>query len=154
MEAYLVETRSIGGLSGSPVFVHLGVTRKVGGKTMTSMNDEGVYLLLGLMHGHWDLAVPDIFPIASRHEDLKVKVNSGIGIVIPAQKILEVLDQPKLLEKRKEADEAMKWRRENTPTMDTSIQDIQEKQERPFTKEDFEEALGKVSNPKSDEETT
>jgi hypothetical protein len=119
MEAYLVETRSIGGLSGSPVFVHLGVTRKVNGKMMISASDEGVYLLLGLMHGHWDLAVPDIFPAAPRYEDLKVKVNSGIGIVVPAQKILEVLNQRALLEQRKEFHEAAKCRMETARVMDT-----------------------------------
>ena len=53
MDAYLVEARSIGGLSGSPVFVHLGFTRHVEGRVACALRGPS-FFLLGLMHGHWD----------------------------------------------------------------------------------------------------
>jgi hypothetical protein len=106
-EAYLVEGRSIGGLSGSPVFVRHtvsmpGMARDTGEKQMIS----GVSHLhmLGLMHGHWD-----------SHLELTVgeaeAVNMGIAIVIPAQKILEVLYHPELVAMRAQQDEQYrKWK--------------------------------------------
>ncbi len=58
---YLVEVRSIGGLSGSPVFVNVDnkrvalVGRSVGGGTRT-------LFLLGLVRGHWSLTDEDDLP--------------------------------------------------------------------------------------------
>lgn len=60
IDAYLVEARSIGGLSGSPVFVHLGLVRPKSGRLRFARPARGVYYLLGLMHGHWDRKVPDV----------------------------------------------------------------------------------------------
>lgn len=83
MEAYLIEARSIGGLSGSPVFAHLGVIRQIDGQIMYAGSDEkgGIYFLLGLMHGHWDLDA----------QITAESVNMGIGIVAPVTKVLEVI---------------------------------------------------------------
>ena len=54
MEAYLVEARSISGLSGSPVFVNMAPYRTVEG-TIISNGGHRPYYLLGLMHGHFDV---------------------------------------------------------------------------------------------------
>ncbi|HIJ43631.1 MAG: hypothetical protein QF511_04350 [Rhodospirillales bacterium] len=86
IDAYLVESRSIGGLSGSPVFVHLSGVRK--GKL--ALGSEPIFWL-GLMHGHWDARIrqDDTFEVdLFQHE----KVNMGIAIVIPVLKIIETLD--------------------------------------------------------------
>lgn len=94
VDAVLVEVRSIGGLSGSPVFVyHVG-------PRIVKPNVRGVFLLLGLVHGHWNMprSVSDDSPFASE------RLNLGIAIVIPARKILEVLDHPKLQEIRREVE--------------------------------------------------
>jgi hypothetical protein len=115
MEAYLVEARSIGGLSGSPVFVHLGIIRNVDGQTKFATSPEGIFYLLGLMHGHWDLSVSDIDGIAE-DEVLSRSINMGIGIVVPAKKIAEVLNQPKLEEMRKEM--IADWKRQTAATPD------------------------------------
>ena len=82
-EAYLAEGRSIGGLSGSPVFCRNtvkmpGVDRDGQLKYVAGV---GQIHLLGLVHGHWDLPVD--FPESERSE----AVNMGVSIVIPAKKI-------------------------------------------------------------------
>jgi hypothetical protein len=90
IEAYLIEARSIGGLSGSPVFV----------------NKRNRFYLLGLMHGHWDI------PPENKNDFVDMdsfgSVNMGIAIVVPAKKILEVLNQPELVELRQKEDEKTK----------------------------------------------
>ena len=88
IDAFLVEARSIGGLSGSPVFVHLVPGRAPDGNIQ--MTSE--VFLLGLMHGHYDSPLTEVdlsddLPDAARPE----RVNMGIAIVIPAGKITEVL---------------------------------------------------------------
>jgi hypothetical protein len=52
------------------------------------------------MHGHWDL------PIGVGTEEAEA-VNMGIAIVVPAQKILEVLYHPELVAMREERDNEM-----------------------------------------------
>jgi hypothetical protein len=80
IDAYLIEARSIGGLSGSPVFVNLGKVREHGGNV--EFHTSSAIYLLGLIHGHYDT------------EDERARdVNMGIAMVVPAVKILEVLDQ-------------------------------------------------------------
>jgi hypothetical protein len=91
---HLIECRSIGGLSGSPVFVHLGQIRKMGNKIVFSTGDSGVFYLFGLIHGHWDEWKTILKTI------LKENVNMGIAMVVPMEKILEVLNQPALVELR------------------------------------------------------
>ena len=106
-EAYLVEGRSIGGLSGSPVFVRHTVTMPgIAAGTGEPQRISGVSQLhlLGLMHGHWDLKVG--FNVVQAEA-----VNMGIAIVIPAQKILDVLYHPELVAMREEQDE--KFRKAN-----------------------------------------
>jgi hypothetical protein len=86
MDAYLIEARSIGGLSESPAFVYRTVPFCTGN-----------FYLLGLIHGHRDIA-PELKNDLDMPHDLFEKVNMGIAIVVPAKKILEVLNQPKILE--------------------------------------------------------
>jgi hypothetical protein len=148
IEAYLVETHSISGLSGSPVFVHLGVVRHVDGQKKFSESPRGVYYLLGLMQGHWDLPIPDIRCTKIKKSNIEqryVRINSGIGIVVPAKNILEVLNQPELDKLRMKKEQEL--REENSATLD-SLVESEEKEEKLFTKEDFEGALKKVSRPK------
>ena len=95
IEAYLIEARSIGGLSGSPAFVQ-----------ETILGGGGKIYLLGLVHGHWDI------PLESENEMEDIEggsaINMGIAIVIPAKIILAVINQPELIEKKREAEEAAK----------------------------------------------
>lgn len=81
--AYMVELRSFGGLSGSPVFVRLDPNRAYGvGGNMTR------YYLLGLIRGHWDSYGPVKFP------DNEIEtMNLGMGIVTPIDEVCRVLFQ-------------------------------------------------------------
>jgi len=109
MDAYLIEARSIGGLSGSPVFVHLPPVRFREGKPKFLQGDY--FYLLGLMHGHWDLPLSDTDMIG---EDVlnKQAINMGIAIVAPVSKILEVINHPNLDEaKRRTKEELTKQHR-------------------------------------------
>ena len=76
IEAYLIEARSSGGLSGSPVFVRESFLPNKGCK--------GEHYLLGLAIGHWAPKLKnDILEIKIRHEN---GVNVGIAAVVPAKK--------------------------------------------------------------------
>lgn len=140
MDAYLVEMRSIAGLSGSPVFLNVQALSSdpsdhpdemykldVKGKTMSMLsgslefettrprfswkrNPEELnwfrYRFLGLVHGHFD--VPNL------SEDIVVDdlegsgINTGIGVVVPAEKILETLYQSDLINARIQANEQLR----------------------------------------------
>ncbi|TPJ66519.1 hypothetical protein [Mesorhizobium sp. B2-7-1] len=146
IEGYLVEARSISGLSGSPVFLNLmdvhssrvtvtpedwstametkaskdtffiapdhnekGLLAALAEMRLDNAVDLGRYPLLGLMHGHWDLPGSEAAVIEDVGER-KESVNVGVGIVIPARKILETLYQEELVNERSrlEAEERQK----------------------------------------------
>jgi len=136
MEAYLAEGRSIGGLSGSPVFVRETVYRQAldaKGKPYPCLTLGKIHFF-GLMHGHWDV------PVGFNNTEQVEAVNMGISIVVPAKKILEVLYHPELVEMRKQEDE--KIAAEKAPTTDAVLG---KKTEKDFTQSDFETALKKAS---------
>ena len=95
---YLIEARSFGGLSGSPVFVQLGTTRTVDG--IIKYASQPVFYLMGLMEGHWESLNADDGILDSDIVDDDIvnriegkKMNLDIVIVIPIAKIIEVLDR-------------------------------------------------------------
>jgi hypothetical protein len=140
----LVEARSIGGLSGSPVFVRptANVPLKnaaIGGFLV--LTDQ--VKLLGVMHGHWDVKESEINNPKLCH-DRKQGVNYGIAIVTPATKIIETLNRRELKDTRMLGDEVLK--KCNAPTMDSAKKKNEgESDDPPFTREDFETALKKAS---------
>ncbi len=93
IEAYLIEARSIGGLSGSPVFLNLGVSRMIKGQVMHAQNSP-IFYLLGLIHGHFDVRVQtqDRIEPDKSDEMSPARINTGIAIVVPFSKIQEVID--------------------------------------------------------------
>lgn len=109
-DAYLVEARSIGGLSGSPVFIDLFASRREPKKEKLDelMKTDREYLLrirqspssfrlLGVMHGHFRIPYGDTEShpdsVKENEDEEREKLNMGIAIVIPAEKILEVITQ-------------------------------------------------------------
>jgi hypothetical protein len=101
IEAYLIESRSVGGLSGSPVFVDPGLFRITDdgqARRWRDTGDPGGYLL-GVMHGHWDApkeaaevdaedaAEVDHFGISKEY------INMGIAVVTPIDKLLKLIDE-------------------------------------------------------------
>ncbi len=141
MDAYLIEGRSIGGLSGSPVFVYLGLFRYSEGKIQKSVDNQPIFFWLGLIHGHWKIAqneVDVIMDMENTKEKKSEKVdelNMGIAIVVPAIKIAEILNRDDFVNMRKVEDKKRKER--NLPVLDFGSVEP--------TKEEFEKTLKKVS---------
>lgn len=143
-DVYLVEARSIGGLSGSPVWARGSIhssfqSPKIGRVVTASMVGPGK--LLGLMHGHWDVRESTMNEYDIAHD--KRGVNLGVGIVVPAMKILETLYCLPLIANRNEADEYTMKR--NLPGTDSIRPAAKKTEESAITKEDFEAALKKAS---------
>src|SRR5215213_7383703 len=92
--AFLIEMRSIGGLSGSPVFVHLDFWRHHPiNPAPVHDEDEVVRLrwhmyMFGVISGHWDLRRQDSAQdniVAATEDEEMDKLNTGIAIVTPIQ---------------------------------------------------------------------
>ncbi len=104
IRAYLVEARSIGGLSGSPVFIHIGPGRVLKGNyTLGGLT----FFLLGLVHGHYDIV--DVLDAADdpplQDATTGLSINTGIAIAIPADDIDRLLSHPDFVEQRNQARE-------------------------------------------------
>jgi hypothetical protein len=113
IEAYLIEARSIKGLSGSPVFVIKQNGIKIGNHTVPS--SMITIHVLGLIHGHWDLNPGESVDVEDA-EGGTDSVNVGIAIVIPAKHILETINCQALV-KFREQEEAKRIAK-NTPKPD------------------------------------
>ena len=96
VDAYLIESRSWGGHSGSPVFIHFPITRKPGKIDFTSQP----FALLGITQGHFDLP-QTVETTGDLLGTVKVLGNTGLAAVIPAEKIIETLMEEQLVEERK-----------------------------------------------------
>ena len=103
VDAYLIEARSIGGLSGSPVFIHMPPIRIVDGKPVSSATPVYQLYLLGLMHGHFDIENLNSDVVLEDEKDATSGIHSGVGVVIPVEKIIETLMQQELVDMRKKA---------------------------------------------------
>lgn len=124
IDAYLVEARSIGGLSGSPVFVHPGIFRAGKGEARLRGN---TFYWLGLMHGHWDLPTDASVSLDTLDKE---RVNMGIAIVVPSTKILEVINQERfVLDRQRKSKE---WLGKMTSTPDLQVENGEEEEEEEF----------------------
>lgn len=92
VEAYLVELHSVGGLSGSPVYIHSPVVSIKDGRLVSHPGER--LSLLGLMQGHFDIPNLREDSIVEDSDSDLGSINTGVGVVIPAYKILETLNQP------------------------------------------------------------
>jgi hypothetical protein len=153
IDAYLVESRSVGGLSGSPVFVRATTrvdaglkfksgfalnavnsqTPNIEGIERTFLEGVGRIYFLGSMIGHWNTReyppeMPEVF-------------NMGVSLVVPAHKILEIIRQPELIAMAENIVNEMRKGR----AVGEAVLDFDEKEEKPFTQQDFESALRKVT---------
>jgi len=139
IDAYLIEARSIGGLSGSPVFLSLGINRSVGG---FPLGHYKVYLL-GIVHGHFDAKKGDASDDAVLIEDAAAdeKLNVGIAVVVPIKNVLETITQSEIADQE---DKVVRKKEveSNLPAMDSGEFPAEDAT---FTQSDFEQALRKVS---------
>lgn len=100
--AYLAELRSIGGLSGSPVFVFIDRHRTV--DPNLPREHDWTYFCIGFIRGHWkldrdlsdDLVSHDIALGFNPGETLNV----GLAVVVLSQYIVAILTHPSIQEKR------------------------------------------------------
>lgn len=138
-DVYLVEARSIGGLSGSPVFVRAVDETHA----PTSRDSVRGMKLLGLMHGHWDIKESEMNKPKIVH-DRQRGVNLGIGIVTPAAKIAEIIDSPLAIEVRMAFEsKILQQKKKGIPGTDSAKKRDEEAAK--FTREDFDAALRKVT---------
>jgi hypothetical protein len=109
IDAYLVEARSVGGLSGSPVFVALDVVWQDDNGEWRGTGGQSY--LLGLMHAHWAETVTGAEEADdSPDSPTSAQVNMGIGVVVPVRYIVEAINQPRIAAAREAAERRLRER--------------------------------------------
>ncbi|MBI1361844.1 MAG: hypothetical protein GC155_16330 [Alphaproteobacteria bacterium] len=93
-DVYLVEAYSIGGMSGSPAII-TAATIHPHPPSGARLRGIGRSALLGLVHGHWDNVDSDADGDAAQAEP-KIVTNSGVSVIVPASKIIEVIEQDEI----------------------------------------------------------
>jgi hypothetical protein len=109
IDAYLVEAMSIGGLSGSPVFLVIPPVRLEKVQTVepglhqrkTIFTSGSGIFLLGLVHGHFDVQNLNDDVLSEGRSASEAGIHTGIGVVVPVDKILETINEPEWAENRK-----------------------------------------------------
>jgi hypothetical protein len=94
-DAYLAEIRSVGGLSGSPVWIVIHPGRVKPGSV--ERENRLHFYLLGLIRGHWTKS--DIW--LSDCADSEEALNTGIAIVTPIQKVIDIIESEALVKERR-----------------------------------------------------
>jgi len=134
-EFYLVEDFSTAGLSGSPVYVNETVyfPYQQGSRPRAYPENAdpafrvamavGPTHCLGLLHGM--MPIETAVELAGDPDHPKQKWHSGISMVVPATKLLEIINQPKLVEQVQRMEQAIK---EDRP-IETALLDEKEKGE-------------------------
>lgn len=88
VDKFLIEARSIGGLSGSPVFLNLSTARIWNHPRPTS---DAIYIWLGIIQAHYEPKANDVddASVDSMLDD--ERINSGIAIVVAGHKVDAVI---------------------------------------------------------------
>jgi hypothetical protein len=131
--AYLIEARSLSGLSGSPVFVH--VPHPQLDEPWKKRYPGGFLFLLGLIRGHFDEP-----PFVDSVDGAPRRLNTGIATVTPIWEVIETVKSNKTIRETRERD-VKRFHEEHSETLDASFDESGPI----FTKDDFENALKKVS---------
>jgi len=100
--AYLLEMQNLKGLSGSPVFVRASVDFEGSPAFIGRMLNRDL-LMIGLWQSSWDAPPGEVMAI--EHGE-SVRIPAGMGVVVPADKILALLDIEELEDLRQRADAA------------------------------------------------
>jgi len=142
-DSFLIETRSLSGYSGSPVFVHILPFSKRP-KSKGWSKEKGPWLLgVDWGHEHFFEKVLEDDGKTEVAEKWKVRTNSGITNVVPVWKLLELLNIKEFVEMRKRDEERMEEEQKKKVsgvTLDSLDSDV-------LTKEQFHEILAKASQP-------
>jgi hypothetical protein len=154
VEAYLAETRSWGGESGAPTFLYFSIDRHAEGlgkgtilvgNTDLPSSIANVQGLLGIVHGHYDIA-RKVKGAEQFGMMATVDVNAGMAVVIPAWTILETLEKEELVEERERIEQESR-NEEPTPTPDHGLKDPSR-----YQRKDFLRDLEKVTKPEPRDE--
>jgi hypothetical protein len=157
MEGYLIECRSIGGLSGSPAFACIDrivppITPTPPGyipEEQYRAEIRAQYYWIGLVQGHWKIDESDLSIVTDRNDDIKEPLNTGIAVVVPARMITQVINQPHLKERRMEKLKQMKEGK--MPVEDSSLSDKRKNRDIPIpsiSRKKFFEDLTKATRRK------
>lgn len=124
VEGYLVEAQTLSGLSGSPVFVRRSIRVAPTEETGTAPLAYGAVFLLGLWMASFEglpgkVLSEEIAKSTGPGDDTRIRVPVGMGVVVPAYKIMETLNTEELRQMRKEAQAA--GREELAPSLDTAL---------------------------------
>lgn len=143
MKGYLVEMRSIGGFSGSPVFVSILPCRVINNRMIHSAQMMQSYLL-GMMQGLYVIKEPYLEKGDSRADAM----NAGIGIVIPIEAIMEIINSPICIDQREKTLKSIKKQSGVRPATGKPIPDT----DNPQHKEDFNSLViaAAKKNPQDD----
>lgn len=107
-ESFLVEMRSISGFSGSPVFVYIAPASfrfKNGMKDGEELKPEYRQKLLGIQWGHITYQVT---AKTEYGEKKKIEMDSAMAGVVPAWKILDLIDDEEMAQMRERTDKEIK----------------------------------------------
>lgn len=153
--AFLVECRSLSGFSGSPAFVRLADTRRPAPNTPRPRPGliPNSSQFLGVDCGHfpsWSNVYNSKDKHSKKYEHMFVETNSGIAVVIPAWRLHHLLNQEPLVSER-EAEERKRDKNATTVILDAAEMPSNEEPQ-PLTKDEFIDALKRVSRKQSDEE--
>lgn len=145
MEAYLVEAQTLEGLSGAPVFQReLIALRQFGehnGGPVIAMTGAQ---LLGVYSSAWD-GEPSAAIVEDRKFSPNKRIPVGMGIVVPSERILELVkDHPDLKKHRAEIRE--KTAAENAAVTDS---DLPATDANPNHREDFNSLVGAAARKRS-----
>jgi hypothetical protein len=174
-EGFLVECRSLSGFSGSPVFAMTTQTyerdhalkiieflkeqRIPPGSTYigrTAIQGQGVFFLnagpwlLGIDWGHvplWKTVYERTANRTNQPTNYRTELNTGIACVLPAWRIMDVLNREELVKQREKEDEKLADLASQTTRVmdeDSVVADISI-DEGGFSQADFEAALRKAS---------
>jgi hypothetical protein len=154
IEGYLVECRSTSGMSGSPAFCAIDkivppIIPRTGSIPAEDYKAEirALYAWIGLVHGHWDLEETDLALVGDSADKLNEPLNTGIAVVVPAWKVMEVINHPEL--KKMRQTRATDRRKKNAPREDSADAKVKRGNRDvaipPISREKFFEGLTKTT---------
>jgi hypothetical protein len=88
VDRFLIEARSIGGLSGSPVFLNLSTARLSNQPRPAS---DAIYIWLGIIQAHYAPKAGEVDDASADTMLDDERINSGIAIVVAAHKVDAVI---------------------------------------------------------------
>lgn len=148
-QAFLVETRSISGFSGSPVFLYKPMiadyTTPEGYFEERMIDPVGQCYLLGIDCGHFPTKDKVVDEDGNHYQGLRVNANTGMAIVIPAWRLAQLLEEFAI--DRKKKDEHYKKKKKREEEQERPVLDAEDKS---FTRESYEDALRRASRKTSE----